>query len=138
MGLSDALGSQFLTRFPFPEIRLIVAFDTVQSQGCFSGGLRGYMAADQSPCGCLIVSCMGASCTHAGQPGGSTGNRFNVDDRPAPMTIPFGDPEPSDALLGKSVTSTRLRAWLTQRLRQLAAAQRIQDARALRSEFSIE
>ena len=29
------------------------------------------------------------------------------------MTIPFGEPEPSDALLSKSVTSTRLRAWLT-------------------------
>ena len=54
------------------------------------------------------------------------------------MTIPFGEPEPSDALLSKSVTSTRLRIWLTQRLRQLAVAQRIQDARALRSEFSLE
>lgn len=54
------------------------------------------------------------------------------------MTIPFGEPEPSDALLGKSVTSTRLRAWLTQRLRRLAAAQRIQDARALRSEFLLD
>ena len=61
------------------------------------------------------------------------------------MPVPFGEPEPSDAepepsdaLLSKSVSSTRLRAWLTTRLRQLASAQRIQDARALRSEFSIE
>ena len=54
------------------------------------------------------------------------------------MTIPFGEPEPSDALLNKSVASTRLRAWLETRLRQLARAQRIQDARALRSEFSLE
>ena len=54
------------------------------------------------------------------------------------MTKPFGDPEPYDAMLGKSVTSTRLRAWLSQRLRHLATAQRIQDARALRSEFSME
>ena len=71
-------------------------------------------------------------------PNGLVVNRLNVDDQLAPMTIPFGEPEPSDALLSKSVTSTRLRAWLTQRLRQLAAAQRIQDARALRSEFSVE
>ena len=71
-------------------------------------------------------------------PNGLVVNRLNVDDQTALMTIPFGEPEPSDALLSKSVTSTRLRAWLTQRLRQLAAAQRIQDARALRSEFSIE
>ena len=54
------------------------------------------------------------------------------------MPVPFGEPEPSDALLSKSVSSTRLRAWLTKRLRHLASAQRIQDARALRSEFSIE
>ncbi len=54
------------------------------------------------------------------------------------MTIPFGEPEPSDGLLNKSVASTRLRAWLQARLRQLAATQRIQDARALRSEFLIE
>lgn len=54
------------------------------------------------------------------------------------MTIPFGEPEPSDALLNKSVASTRLRIWLTERLRHLACAQRIQDARALRSEFSLE
>ena len=57
------------------------------------------------------------------------------------MTIPFGElgePEPSDALLNKSVSSTRLRVWLNTRLRQLASAQRIQDARALRSEFLIE
>ena len=49
------------------------------------------------------------------------------------MTIPFGTPEPSDGLLNKSVSSTRLRAWLNTRLRQLAVGQRIQDARALRS-----
>jgi len=54
------------------------------------------------------------------------------------MTIPFGEPEPSDRLLNQSVSSTRLRAWLNTRLRQLASAQRIQDARALRSEFSLE
>ena len=54
------------------------------------------------------------------------------------MTIPFGEPEPSDALLNKSVATTRLRIWLTKRLRHLAGVQRIQDARALRSEFSLE
>ena len=54
------------------------------------------------------------------------------------MTIPFGTPEPSDGLLNKSVSSTRLRSWLNTRLRQLAMAQRIQDARALRSEFLVE
>ena len=54
------------------------------------------------------------------------------------MTIPFGTPEPSDGLLNKSVSSTRLRAWLNTRLRQLAVGQRIQDARALRSEFLVE
>lgn len=54
------------------------------------------------------------------------------------MTIPFGEPEPSDRLLNRSVASTRLKAWLNMRLRQLASAQRIQDARALRREFSIE
>ncbi len=63
---------------------------------------------------------------------------INVDLRLVVMTIPFAEPEPSDALLNKSVSSTRLRAWLNTRLRQLASAQRIQDARALRSEFSIE
>ena len=65
-------------------------------------------------------------------------NLINLENRLAAMPIPFGEPEPSDALLSKSVASTRLRAWLTMRLRQLASAQRIQDARALRSEFSIE
>ncbi len=54
------------------------------------------------------------------------------------MTIPFGEPEPSDALMNKSAASTRLRHWLNDRLRQLAAAQRIQDARALRSEFQLD
>ena len=47
-------------------------------------------------------------------------------------------PEPSDGLLNKSVSSTRLRAWLNTRLRQLAMGQRVQDARALRSEFLVE
>ena len=54
------------------------------------------------------------------------------------MTIPFGDLEPSDDLLNKSVASTRLKTWLQRRLRQLALAQRIQDARALRSEFLVD
>ena len=54
------------------------------------------------------------------------------------MTISFGEPEPNDRLLNQSVSSTRLRGWLNTRLRQLASAQRIQDARALRSEFSLE
>ena len=62
----------------------------------------------------------------------------NVELREDPMTIPFGEPEPSDALMNKSVSSVRLRAWLTTRLRQLATTQRIQDARALRSEFSLD
>ncbi|QNJ14237.1 hypothetical protein SynA18461_01595 [Synechococcus sp. A18-46.1] len=54
------------------------------------------------------------------------------------MTIPFGEPEPSDALLNKSVLSDRLRFWLNTRLRLLANEQRIQDARALRGEFSLD
>ena len=54
------------------------------------------------------------------------------------MIIPFGTPEPSDGLLCKSVTSTRLRAWLNTPLRQLALGQRILDARALRSEFLVD
>ena len=54
------------------------------------------------------------------------------------MTIPFGKPEPSDELLNKSMWSTRLRRWLDTRLRALAAAQRIQDARALRNEFVLD
>ena len=54
------------------------------------------------------------------------------------MTLPLGMPEPSDGLLNKSVSSTRLRAWLNTRLRKLAVGQRIQDARALRSEFLVE
>ena len=54
------------------------------------------------------------------------------------MTIPFGEPEPSDALLNKSVSSERLRVWLNTRLRQLAKEQRIQDARALRGEFALD
>ena len=54
------------------------------------------------------------------------------------MTIPFGEPEPSDALLNKSVSSDRLRFWLNTRLRLLAREQRIQDARALRGEFSLD
>ena len=62
----------------------------------------------------------------------------NLERREALMTIPFGEPEPSDALMNKSVSSTRLRTWLNTRLRQLATAQRLQDARALRSEFSLD
>ncbi len=54
------------------------------------------------------------------------------------MTIPFGTPEPSNGLLKKPVSSTRLSSWLNTRLRQMAMAQRIQDARALRSEFLVE
>ena len=61
-----------------------------------------------------------------------------VKHRRGSMTIPFGDPEPSDALLNKSVASTRLKTWLQRRLRQLALEQRIQDARALRSEFLVD
>ena len=62
----------------------------------------------------------------------------NLERRVAFMTIPFGEPEPSEALMNKSVSSTRLRTWLNTRLRQLAIAQRIQDARALRSEFALD
>ncbi len=62
----------------------------------------------------------------------------NIEVREVLMTIPFGEPEPSDALMNKSVSSTRLRTWLNTRLRQLAIAQRIQDACALRSEFSLD
>ena len=51
------------------------------------------------------------------------------------MTIIFGTPEPPDGLLNNSVSSSRLHAWLNTRLRQLAVGRRIQDARALRSEF---
>ena len=61
-----------------------------------------------------------------------------VKNRCGSMTIPFGDREPSDALLNKSVASTRLKTWLQRRLRQLALEQRIQDARALRSEFLLD
>ena len=63
---------------------------------------------------------------------------ISLDHRASLMTIPFGTPEPSDGLLNKSVSSTRLRAWLNTRLCQLAGGQRIQDARALRSEFLVE
>jgi len=62
----------------------------------------------------------------------------NFESRVAQMTIPFGEPDPSDARMSKSVSSTRLRAWLNTRLRYLATAQRIQDARALRREFSVD
>ena len=54
------------------------------------------------------------------------------------MTIPFGEPEPSDDLLNKSMWSTRLRSYLDTRLRKLASEQRIQDARALRHEFELD
>ena len=53
------------------------------------------------------------------------------------MIILFGTPEPSDSLLNKSVSSTRLSAWLNTPLRQLAVGQRIQDARALSSKFLV-
>lgn len=53
------------------------------------------------------------------------------------MTIPFGDYQPSDNRSSQLLTP-RLRIWLDERLRQLASQQRIQDARALRAEFSIE
>jgi hypothetical protein len=53
------------------------------------------------------------------------------------MTIPFGDYQPSDEASSQLFTP-RLRLWLDERLRHLASQQKIQDARALRSEFSIE
>ena len=53
------------------------------------------------------------------------------------MTIPFGEYQPPDEQASQLFTS-RLRQWLDERLRQLASQQRIQDARALRAEFSIE
>ena len=61
-----------------------------------------------------------------------------VDNRCSAMTIPFGEPEPSNELLSKSMWSTRLRRYLEARLRKLAAEQRIQDARALRHEFELD
>ena len=71
-------------------------------------------------------------------PSGRRTDLPSLKHRLVQMTIPFGEPEPSDRLLNRSVASTRLKAWLNTRLRQLASAQRIQDARALRREFSIE
>jgi len=53
------------------------------------------------------------------------------------MTIPFGEYQPSDEPSPQLFTP-RLRLWLDERLRHLASQQRIQDARALRGEFSIE
>ncbi len=53
------------------------------------------------------------------------------------MTIPFGDYRPSDEP-SPPLFTPRLRLWLDERLRYLASQQRIQDARALRGEFSIE
>ena len=53
------------------------------------------------------------------------------------MTIPFGEYQPPDEQSSQLFTY-RLRQWLDERLRQLASQQRIQDARALRAEFSIE
>ena len=53
------------------------------------------------------------------------------------MTIPFGEYQPPDEKASQLFTY-RLRQWLDERLRQLASQQRIQDARALRAEFSIE
>ena len=53
------------------------------------------------------------------------------------MTIPFGEYQPSNQPSNQLFTP-RLRLWLDERLRYLASKQRIQDARALRGEFSIE
>ena len=53
------------------------------------------------------------------------------------MTIPFGDYQPSDEPSSQLFTP-RLRLWLDERLRYLVSQQKIQDARALRGEFSIE
>ena len=61
----------------------------------------------------------------------------NVSCLVNPMTIPFGEHQPSDGQSSQLFTP-RLRKWLDERLRHLASQQRIQDARALRSEFSIE
>ena len=60
-----------------------------------------------------------------------------VNDPADRMTIPFGDYQPSDEASSQLFTP-RLRLWLDERLRHLASQQKIQDARALRSEFSIE
>jgi len=68
----------------------------------------------------------------------SSAELLRVNDRKVVLTIPFGDPEPSDSLLRRSASSARLKTWLNTRLRQLASAQRIQDARALRSEFALD
>ncbi|QNI58078.1 hypothetical protein SynBIOSU31_01198 [Synechococcus sp. BIOS-U3-1] len=54
------------------------------------------------------------------------------------MTIFDENNQPSDDLLNIPFKTVRLRLWLDSRLRQLAKDQRIQDARALRSEFFIE
>ncbi|ABI46234.1 hypothetical protein sync_1573 [Synechococcus sp. CC9311] len=61
----------------------------------------------------------------------------NVNHLANLMTIPFGDYQPSDAPSSQLFTP-RLRKWLDERLRHLVSQQRIQDARALRGEFSIE
>ena len=53
------------------------------------------------------------------------------------MTIPFGEGQSSDDDR-KRLDTPRLRHWLDVRLRFLANQQRIQDARALRQEFSID
>ena len=53
------------------------------------------------------------------------------------MTIPFGENSPSEEP-SSALFTPRLRKWLEERLNLLARQQRIQDARALRSEFSIE
>ena len=53
------------------------------------------------------------------------------------MTIPFGEYQPSNQPSNQLFTP-RLRLWLDERLRHLVSQQRIQDARALRGEFSIE
>ena len=54
------------------------------------------------------------------------------------VTIPYEDNQPSDRLLRIPFKTVRLRRWLESRLRLLALEQRIQDARALKSEFSLD
>ena len=54
------------------------------------------------------------------------------------VTIPYEDNQPSDRLLRIPFKTVRLRRWLESRLRLLALEQRIQDARALKGEFSLD
>ena len=53
------------------------------------------------------------------------------------MTIPLGESQPSNEQASELFTA-RLRQWLGDRLRHLASEQRIQEARALPAECSIE